>query len=197
MKRTILLLIPGLILLSGCVRARHQRPETPLPAGYRGQAETAGGQSASFGELRWEDLIRDERLNELIAEALANNVDAKTALARVAEARANLGAVRSQRYPGTNGSAGYSNIRTARDGASPIPDGYSAESDYTAFSGGFSWEVRPVGGASAIPAWLRTRICWLPSKPVTWFGKPWSERWPPSIFCCATWIGNWRSPGIP
>ncbi len=138
MNRLILLLVPGALLLSGCISAHYRRPDVPVPPNYRG--ETAGA-SGSLGELRWQDLIRDERLNELIREALANNYDVRIAAARVLEAGARVGEARSQRWPSVDAQASYNNLRTAQNGSSPLPAGYPTESDFTKAFSALSWEL--------------------------------------------------------
>ena len=138
MNRLILLLVPSALLLSGCISAHYRRPDVPVPPNYRG--ETAGA-SGSLGELRWQDLIRDERLNELIREALANNYDVRIAAARVLEAGARVGEARSQRWPSVDAQASYNNLRTAQNGSTPLPAGYPAESDFTKAFSALSWEL--------------------------------------------------------
>jgi hypothetical protein len=57
------MLIPCLLVLAGCISPHYRRPDVAVPPAFRGEAAgdpTAGG---SLGELRWQDLIRDERLN--------------------------------------------------------------------------------------------------------------------------------------
>ncbi len=138
MNRPALFFACGALLLTGCTRTHYQRPGVAIPAAHRGGTDAAG---ASLGQLRWQDLVRDEKLNQLIGEALANNHDARIAAARVLEARANAGDARAQRFPSVDAEAGYYNLRTARDGSTPLPAGYPAESDYTKVLAALSWEL--------------------------------------------------------
>lgn len=126
-------------MLSGCIRPHYRRPELPVPAAFRGQRPEPRG--ASLRELRWQDLIRDEVLEELIREALANNHDARIAAARVLEASARAVGVRSERLPSIDAQAGYSNVRTARNGSTPLPDGYPAQSDFTRLFSSLTWSL--------------------------------------------------------
>jgi multidrug efflux system outer membrane protein len=91
--------------------------------------------------LQWQDLIRDERLNELIREAIANNYDVKIAAARVLEAGAQVSEAHSRRLPSVEAQAGYDNLRTARDGSTALPAGYPAESNFTKVFSALSWEL--------------------------------------------------------
>jgi multidrug efflux system outer membrane protein len=98
------------LVLGGCAGTHYQRPDVPVPLRYRGDAPIAAnnGGSGSLGELKWQDLIRDEALSKLIQEALAHNFDAQIAAARVLEARAKLTVSRSARLPSLDAQAGYS-----------------------------------------------------------------------------------------
>lgn len=94
------------LLLGGCTGARYRRPDVPVPPSYRGEDLAPGSSGAanhiaqgSFGELRWQELIRDEELSSLIREALAHNLDVQLAAARVLEARAQLALTRADRFP--------------------------------------------------------------------------------------------------
>ncbi len=141
MSRSLLILLPGALLLSGCIRPHYGRPELAVPASFPGQTSDASpGESAA--ELRWQDVIRDERLNELIREALVNNYDVKIAAARVLETGARVTEARSQRFPSVDGQAGYSNLRTAQNGSGgPLPADYATESGFTRVSSALSWEL--------------------------------------------------------
>ena len=106
------------LLMAGCAGPRYVRPDVPVPPAYRGDGQAPSGPETgnnsaprSFGELRWQDLIRDEQLSGLIQEALAHNFDVQIAAARVLEARAQLTATRSARFPSVSTQAGYSNFR--------------------------------------------------------------------------------------
>ncbi|HVP48411.1 MAG TPA: efflux transporter outer membrane subunit [Bryobacteraceae bacterium] len=102
------------LLLSACTGPHYARPSISVPPSYRGDTMTAGnGQPASFGELRWQDLIRDEALSKLTQEAIAHNFDVQIAAARVLEARAQLTVSRSARFPSVDALASYNNSRSA------------------------------------------------------------------------------------
>src|ERR1017187_2648429 len=128
------------LLLSACISPPYPRPDDSVPPAARGSAP-APGEPRSLGELRWQDLIHDEELSKLIGEALAHNYDAQIAATRVLEARAQLTIARSARLPSVNAQAGYNNLRTAEDISGPLPEGVSADSDYTSLSVSLGWEL--------------------------------------------------------
>jgi multidrug efflux system outer membrane protein len=48
---------------------------------------------------------------------------------------------RSARLPSLDAQAGYTNLRTAREGSTPLPEGYPAESGFTNVLAALSWEL--------------------------------------------------------
>jgi multidrug efflux system outer membrane protein len=121
------------LLLGGCAGAPYRRPDVPVPPTYRADNSPAnGGQisSATLGELRWQDLIHDEELSQLIQEALSHNLDAQIAAARVLEARAQLTISHSARLPAIDAQAGYNNSRLL-----------ALDSSATSLSLSLAWEL--------------------------------------------------------
>ena len=76
------------------------RPKVLIPNDYRGALEPA--KAESLADIPWWELFKDPVLQELTREALSNNYDLQTAAARVEEARAQIGVVRSFLYPQVN-----------------------------------------------------------------------------------------------
>src|SRR6266404_620111 len=116
-------------VLSGCmVGPDYQRPALPAPAVFRGAAEvTAPPDTTALGDLHWFDIFKDERLQTLIRTALVANYDLRTAVARVDEARANLGITRSAQFPTIAASADITTVRASKNGLTPIPPGTSRD----------------------------------------------------------------------
>src|SRR5437762_11598761 len=84
-------------LLGGCaIGPDYKRPVVAEPPTFRGQA---AAEAVSFADAPWWEVFQDPILKALIEEALGNNYDVQIAAARVQEARANLGVVRSELYP--------------------------------------------------------------------------------------------------
>jgi multidrug efflux system outer membrane protein len=112
----------------------YARPELDVPLEHRRAATELGappaGDAPQLGELLWEEVFTDPVLQELIRTALEQNGDLRIAAARILEARANLGIVRSRYYPDVNAGAGWTATRTAENGASTVPPGTDATRDY-------------------------------------------------------------------
>jgi len=112
------------IFCAGCtVGPNYRRPAVPTPASFRAPTPLPPGESSSLADLKWFEVFRDERLQDLERTALAQNYDLREAVARVEAARANVGIVRSQQYPNFGVGADLSTTRTSRNGALPLPAG--------------------------------------------------------------------------
>ena len=95
---TILLLI----LLCGCaVGPDYQRPGYPEPSTFRGEGPGIPTQpaGASFGDLKWFEVFKDAKLQELIRIALQENYDVQIAAQRVLAAREQVTIQRSYLFP--------------------------------------------------------------------------------------------------
>jgi len=106
MTRMIRFLLFGLLVVTACkVGPDYERPVVPEHDGYRDAvpADTTVQLPAdSIADLAWWDLFQDTVLQKLIQIALENNRDLHVSLARIAEARANLGFSRADLYPEVN-----------------------------------------------------------------------------------------------
>ena len=67
----------------------------------------------SLADLKWFELFKDERLQEMIRTALVHNFDLRDAVVRVELARANLGITRADQFPTIEASAGITAQRSA------------------------------------------------------------------------------------
>src|SRR5580704_17690434 len=103
------------------VGPNYRRPSLATPQSFRAPDPLPPGQADSFADLKWFDVFKDEQLHMLIRQALESNYDLRDAVARVEEARANLGITRSYRLPnfGAGGSIEFN--RLSRYGATPLP----------------------------------------------------------------------------
>lgn len=109
---TTLLLVAG--VLSGCTLAPHyDRPAAPVagtypaaPEGYA-TAEVKSGETRRAAEIGWREFFTDPRLQMLIATALENNRDLRTAALRIEEARAQYQIQRADLLPTVNANASY------------------------------------------------------------------------------------------
>src|SRR6516225_12031354 len=93
-------LLPSVLLAACAVGPNYRRPATPVTESYRGQEMP---EPTSIADLPWWEVFHDDVLQFLIAEALKNNYDLQTAIARVESARGVLISTRSQMLP----QAGY------------------------------------------------------------------------------------------
>jgi multidrug efflux system outer membrane protein len=129
MSRRILI-IAGILCMSGCTLGPDfERPEVIQPAEYRQPTESG----ESIANLAWWEVFNDERLNELIEMALANNKDLSIVVSRIEEARARYGFVRADQFPVVGAQAGASRGNTLFPGAG-ISDNFVA-------AGSLSYEV--------------------------------------------------------
>ena len=97
------LVVAAAPLWTACtVGANYSRPPLPSPPQYR---FVNGGEAESLADVPWFEIFQDPTLQALIREALASNLDLRAAAARVEEARARAGVVKSFLYPQVDGVA--------------------------------------------------------------------------------------------
>jgi NodT family efflux transporter outer membrane factor (OMF) lipoprotein len=115
------------VLLAGCtVGPNYRQPQVPVPATFRAPAPLPEPQAASLADLKWFEVFHDEKLQELIGAALERNYDLRDAVARVEEARANLGVTRSNQHPQFGASGAMDITRLSRDGSFPLQQSFVA-----------------------------------------------------------------------
>src|ERR1700691_3909494 len=108
-------LILAAILSAGCtVGPNYSRPSVAVPPNFRAPEPLPPGQAASFADLKWFEVFKDEQLNQLMRTALSQNYDLRDAVARVEAARANLGITRSDQFPQVGASGGVEINRLSR-----------------------------------------------------------------------------------
>ena len=134
------LLVALVAPLAACAIASHRAPDTHLPAAY--EAPAGGAELAAADLDHWWLLFGDPALNALEDEAFRSAPDARTAAARVLEARATRDSLVAQTLP-TGNLAGNANKRhTVNEGAassSLIPVGGDSTSETLNFN--VSWEL--------------------------------------------------------
>ncbi|MGI6656137.1 MAG: efflux transporter outer membrane subunit [Desulfobulbus sp.] len=102
-------------LLSGCaaVPAPSTKPEAPVPNRFaRAEEAFAETPGARRDPVDWQHYFLDPNLLRVLKLALAHNRDMKSAVLRVAEARAQHGIRRSDRFPTLDGQADLARSRT-------------------------------------------------------------------------------------
>ncbi|HXU93365.1 MAG TPA: TolC family protein, partial [Gallionella sp.] len=103
--RARVVILAGAVALAACsVGPEYRRPALDVPAAYRFQEEKPV--AGSFADLEWWAVYRDKQLQGILQTALENNRDIKIAAARVAEARAQVGVSRLDRFPRVDVSVG-------------------------------------------------------------------------------------------
>ena len=110
------------LMLAGCtVGPNYKRPQIAVPQSFRAPEPLPESQGASLADLKWFEVFRDPQLDALIKVALVQNYDLRDAVARVDEARANLGITRSNQFPQL-GASGSMNFTRISRGAYSIPE---------------------------------------------------------------------------
>jgi multidrug efflux system outer membrane protein len=106
--------VAAAVLTVGCASMAppYKTPALPVPAVFSEDPDTA---MASAATTAWQDYFVDPRLQGLIAQALANNRDMRTAVLRVDEVRTMYGIQRAERFPMINAQAAFIRSRTPAD----------------------------------------------------------------------------------
>jgi multidrug efflux system outer membrane protein len=131
------------LLLAGCaVGPDYSRPNISVPDNYRGAAGRPGPES--LADLPWWELFKDPVLQDLTRESLRNNYDLRTAAARVEEARAQIGVVRSFLYPQVNFNAGGNAQQVSRASEPPQAVGSRTFQNWV-LGFGLAWEIDVFG----------------------------------------------------
>ncbi len=111
--------LAGVLAATGCSLApRHETPPLPVASAYpadTGRQPSAASNGPIAPEIAWRDYFADPQLRALIAQALENNRDLKSAVLRVAEARAAYGIQRADQFPTIAAGIDGSRTRTPAD----------------------------------------------------------------------------------
>jgi outer membrane protein, multidrug efflux system len=133
------LVVAAAPLWTACtVGTNYARPPMPSPPQYR---FVNGSEAESLADVPWFQIFDDPTLQALIRDALANNLDLQAAAARVEEARARAGVVKSFLYPQVDGVA----QTTVGQATTGLPGDDEDDEDNTRANGVFgfqlSWEL--------------------------------------------------------
>jgi outer membrane protein, multidrug efflux system len=121
LKRLFVVLLLTAFITPYALGQSNRRPQVPTPTVFRGDTAAQPDQQ-SIADLKWFDLFKDEKLQNLIRDALTNNYDIRQAIARVDAARANLGITRSEQFPQIGASAEVITQRQSRSSAFDLPE---------------------------------------------------------------------------
>ena len=125
------------LALAGCmtVGPDYQRPAIDTPERWPGETTAyplANGWWTAYG---------DPTIDKMVEEALLHNLDLRTAVARVAEARAALGGAQADRYPGVTAEAAGARTRLSEKSVSGVPPGVDPEFSTYRGTVAASWEI--------------------------------------------------------
>jgi len=132
------------ILVLGCkVGPNYRRPIIHPPDVFRGTGvDTPPADATSLADLKWFEVFKDERLQELIQTALRQNYDLRDAVLRVDAARANLGITRADQFPSIDVSADITTLRRSTNGGFLLPFGFESKRTFgSVFLNLLSFEV--------------------------------------------------------
>jgi len=101
------------------------------PSAFRAPALPAATDPASLADLKWWQVFKDEKLQDLVRTALAQNYDLRDAVARVEAARANVGIARSNQFPTLAAAGEIQTNRTSRRGSLPLPASFVSSQNRT------------------------------------------------------------------
>lgn len=119
MKYAVVLLA---IFSTACtVGPNYHRPAVQIPQNFRAPEPLPAPKAESLADLKWFEVFKDDKLQDLIRTALEQNYDLRTAVANVEAARANLGITRSNQYPNVDASGDIRFTRLSRDGTFALP----------------------------------------------------------------------------
>ncbi|TFW26044.1 efflux transporter outer membrane subunit [Duganella callida] len=157
-------------LLSACSMApSYQRPSAPVAASFPSDSAGAAAKNSvalplpadarSAVDTGWRDYFTDPRLQSLIAAALDNNRDLRTAVLRIDEARAQYDIQSADRLPNLNASASATKAKTpaflSGSGQTVVGKRYDVGLSVTSFELDFFGRVKSLNDA-ALAAYLAT-----------------------------------------
>ena len=107
MKKQFIGMMCVAAMMSSChIYKAYDRPESIDASGiYRdpvSETDTLAADTANMGNLPWKEVFTDARLQALIEEGLANNVDMQAAVLRVEEAKVMLTSAKLSYLPSIN-----------------------------------------------------------------------------------------------
>ena len=124
MKRAVAIVA---ILATGCttMEPKYVRPDASIPASWPVGDPYLVASEAGLPALTYRQVFTDPRLQTLVAEAIANNRNLRTAAANIAAAREQYRIQRANQFPLVNASGGAT-VSGDRGGGSGVSASYSA-----------------------------------------------------------------------
>src|SRR4030095_15272946 len=103
------------------VGPNYQRPKVQSPDNYRA-ALSPPANPPTLADAKWFDVFKDEKLQELIRQALVSNYDLRIAIPRVGQTRAQYGITRADQFPTITASGDLTVERLSKGGSVALPD---------------------------------------------------------------------------
>ena len=120
MKRLLVALVVMCMVQAAVPAQSARKPSVQTPSAFR--ADPAPQPAAeSLADLKWFELFKDPKLQDLLRDALSNNYDVREAIARIDAARANVGITRSEQFPNIVASGDVVNQRVSRSSQFDLP----------------------------------------------------------------------------
>lgn len=155
--------LAGVLAVTGCSLApRHETPPLPVASAYPADTGSQPGATSDgpiAPEIAWRNYFADPHLQALIAQALENGRDLRSAVLRVEEARAAYGIQRADQFPtiaaGINGSRARTPADLSMSGQAQISSQYQVGVGLAAWELDFWGRVRNLKDA-ALETYLAT-----------------------------------------
>jgi outer membrane protein, multidrug efflux system len=127
----------GAFLAACAVGPDYQRPKIESPQDWRIDYLKA----AEVANTKWWEQFGDPALNQIVEEALRNNLDIQAAAARVDQFLGALSTTRAQFFPQFGYAAGASRNRASQAGVTPLPPGVGT--DYSLYQANLNaaWQI--------------------------------------------------------
>ncbi len=151
LKRTLFMLVVASLSAGCAVGPDYIRPDTPMPDRYLGQTAVEQRHANATADFSvWWGSFGDPQLTHFVTLALEQNLDLAQASARVAQARAGLGAANAALLPSGNinaqGARAYQSVET------PLGQVLNSRPNFDRYGNayeanlGASWELDVFGG---------------------------------------------------
>lgn len=156
----LLLAAAAAAMIAGCsLTPRLVRPDAPVALEFPPHAAVSAEASRAAVDIGWREFFPDARLQALIASALENNRDLRTAALRIEEARAQYNVQSADLLPSVNAGVSGSRSRTpggvSATGRPLIANVYQVGLSLASFELDFFGRVRSLNEA-ALAAYLAT-----------------------------------------
>lgn len=120
MKRLLVALVITCLVQTSAFAQKRPQPPVQTPAAFRADPAPQPSKQ-SVADMKWFEIFQDQKLQDLIRDALTNNYDLRQAIANIDAARATLGITRSEQFPTITASGDVVNQRNSRSSTFDLP----------------------------------------------------------------------------